>query len=70
MPALHTAKPATARDGEPVSKIEWLGGLLNLSDTQLPAHRQAQTRWLTRRLSISPSMAWAVAPLVFGEVRA
>jgi hypothetical protein len=66
MPALHTAKPATARDGEPVSKIEWLGGPLNPSDTQPLTDRQAL--WLARRFLLSAAMATAIAPHVF-EVR-
>jgi hypothetical protein len=39
----------------------------NQEPLQLLADRQAS--WLTRRLSISPSTAWTVARLAFGEVR-
>jgi hypothetical protein len=38
------AKPASASHAEPVSNLEWLG---NHSNTQLPAHRQAQVCWLS-----------------------
>jgi hypothetical protein len=31
---LKTPKPATARHGEPVSKVEWLGGPLDHSNTR------------------------------------
>jgi hypothetical protein len=41
MAALHTAKPATARHGEPVSKIEQLGSGLAQSNTLKPDHPQA-----------------------------
>jgi hypothetical protein len=68
MVAPDTAKPATARHGEPVSNSERLGSELDQSNT--PRAAELQARWLTRRFLLSSAMAWAVAPLAFGEMRA
>jgi hypothetical protein len=68
MASPETAKPATARHGEPVSNSEQLGSGLDQSNT--PRGAELQARWLTRRFLLSSAMAWSVAPLAFGEVRA
>src|SRR5712672_2430924 len=62
MASPQTTKPASGLSAEPVSGSEFLSGSKLSSDTQLPARRQAQVCQF--RLSVSPSMAWAVAPLV------
>jgi hypothetical protein len=69
MASPETAKPAREVSAEPVSKIEWLGGPLNASNTPSAAKLQAQTRWLTRRFLISAPLAAAIACLVFPETR-
>lgn len=68
MVAPDTAKPAREVSAEPVSKVEQLGSGLDQSNT--PKAAELQARWLTRRFLLSSAMAWAVAPLAFGEVRA
>jgi hypothetical protein len=57
------AKPATARHGEPVSKVEQLGGQLSN-----PALIDIQARRLTRRFAISLPIALVVASLHYREV--
>jgi len=63
----ETAKPASGRCAEPVSKIEQLGGRLNIHNTPTPA--VLQVVWLSRRFAISLPTAIVVSSLCFREER-
>ncbi|MEY9157327.1 hypothetical protein ABIG04_005637 [Bradyrhizobium japonicum] len=67
MSASNAAKPATARHGEPASKIELLAGGLDHTNTKTPTDLQALR--LTRRFAISIPVAIVVVGLAYGEVR-
>ena len=63
------AKPAREVSAEPVSGSESLPSSKQLGPSIQPLI-DWQVRWIARRFSVSSAMAWAVAPLVFGEARA
>lgn len=63
MRAPDTPKPATARHGEPASKIEQLCGRLIDQDTSGPADLQA--RLLCRLCAVSYATAATLARLAF-----
>jgi hypothetical protein len=64
MLASHTPKPATARNGEPASKIVGFGGRNDSIDTETPTN--LQVRRLTRRFAFSLPVALVVAGLAYG----
>jgi hypothetical protein len=61
----ETAKPATARHGEPASNPEQLRGQLFVLDTKSLVDRQALR--LTRRFAITMPAAITIASLYYGE---
>jgi hypothetical protein len=65
MPALNTAKPASARHAEPVSKSERFAG--ELENINILHRRRIQQ--LIRRHALTSATAELLAPLVFGVSR-
>jgi hypothetical protein len=64
--APDTAKPATARHGEPASNLEQLGG--QLDHTNNGNQCELQARRLCRLYTVSFDIAVVLAPFVFAVV--